>query len=74
MLDDRPGKMTYGDLDFEWFTCMQIPDLLDAERIVRDLLFQCGIRILRFRSIKIRKVIELLMIWKKLDWIKTDPR
>lgn len=71
--DGNPDSLTYGDIDFEWFTCMQIPDIMDAERITRNRIFQYWIRLLRGRRIKIEKWRKMRQARRKLLWMRTDP-
>lgn len=75
LLDTMLNDKTYhGDLDTEWKTCMWVPDLMDAERKIRNLIHQNIV--LLFRGVKpdFNKWHELYVIREKLRFIKRDAQ
>ena len=73
MIGDKDPEIK-GDLDYEWFTCMQIPDLMDADLIARNIQFQYIIRLLRGRGINKQSLMNARKVRKKLKLLKTDPK
>lgn len=62
--------LCFGDLDNEWDICMQIPDLYDAARIIKNRLEQYDFRRIRGLPVNKLKESELLMILNKIEAMK----
>ena len=65
-------KRYHGDLDTEWKTSMWVPDLMDAERKIRNLIHQNIVLLLRGVKPDFNKWHELYVIRAKLQFMKRD--
>ena len=73
LLDTMLKDKTYhGELGIEWKTCMWVPDLMDAERKIRNLIHQNIVLLLRGVMPDFNKWHELYVIRAKLRFMKRD--
>ncbi len=66
--DERinPRTLTYGDIYDEWNVCMEVPDLADAEKVIKNRIQQYDIRKQRHLSVSGDLEQDLWKIRKEL--------
>ena len=67
-LDIHPVTLTYGDIYHEWDVCMEVPDLADAEKVIKNRIEQYKVR--KRRHLPVRKDLEMQLkdIQKELQF------